>query len=51
MNWPNRYWERGDITEDGKQLWYSREVDSADRRLRADYERKYLEMKNELETG
>ena len=47
--WPNRFWERGGISDDGKQLWYSREVMSYDRVARQDYENKVDDLRSKRE--
>lgn len=41
MNWPNRVWEMGSVTEDGRQLYWSREPTLDDHRRRREYEAEY----------
>ncbi len=43
MNWPNKVWEHGDISPEGKQLWYSRMLTVADVKRRQKYEDGYRE--------
>ena len=50
MTWPNKEWEPGIITSEGKQLWYSRIATPEDMRRRQDYEDGYRE-RQELRLG
>ena len=43
--WPAKVWERGDIDERGKQLWFSRPVEERDRARRDCYEADVAEMR------
>ncbi|MGB2806245.1 MAG: hypothetical protein WBC22_00785 [Sedimentisphaerales bacterium] len=45
LHWPNRKWYPGDLSESGKQLWYSEEVDSGTRAIRAKTERKWAKWR------
>ena len=46
MMWPNKVWEPGVISPEGKQLWYSRIVTADDRKRRKEYEDRYIEREN-----
>jgi len=41
MHWPNRVWEMGDISPEGKQLWSSREPTKEDKERRRKFEFDY----------
>ena len=46
MNYPNRVWEMGDTSPDGRQLFYSREPTKDDHDRRRELEREYEERQN-----
>ena len=48
--WPNKVWEPGIITPEGKQLWYSRIVTKADRTRRLEYEDRYRQREIDRKT-
>ena len=47
FNWPNRVWEMGDVSPEGKQLWYSRAPTREDVERRKAVERAWQKRRQE----